>query len=142
MITSEHLNKPLRVVCTREAEAMSEAEFEELLESSSTHQVILVGFDENTQKTQSCVVLPLSVLEGLLSGKRNVDAFRDGVLRRDGHTCVMCGAPAVDAYHILDRKLYPCGGYHQNSGTSLCSVCHVTCSETTALSDLGFKGTS
>ena len=29
------------------------------------------------------------------------DEFREGVFKRDGHKCVICGQPAKDAHHII-----------------------------------------
>lgn len=61
------------------------------------------------------------------------DEFRAAVFFRDSHLCVMCGSPAEDAHHILDRKLFAHGGYDLNNGASLCGPCHVD-AETTLLS--------
>ena len=48
------------------------------------------------------------------------DQFREAVFARDKHRCVACGRPAQDAHHILDRKLWPDGGYYLDNGASLC----------------------
>lgn len=61
--------------------------------------------------------------EGLLTR----DQFRDRVFARDRGRCVLCPAPAVDAHHILDRKLFPDGGYWLNNGASVCGPCHLRC---------------
>src|SRR6185369_8477297 len=61
------------------------------------------------------------------------DRFREGVFARDGYKCVICGRPAVDAHHILERRLFDNGGYFVNNGASLCSDCHIA-AETTVLS--------
>jgi len=53
------------------------------------------------------------------------DDFRESVFERDGHKCVMCKKPAVDAHHIFDRKLFPDGGYYLSNGSSLCQECHI-----------------
>jgi hypothetical protein len=53
--------------------------------------------------------------------------FKDAVFKRDGYVCVFCSAPAVDAHHILDRKLWPDGGYYIDNGASVCSSCHIDC---------------
>jgi 5-methylcytosine-specific restriction endonuclease McrA len=34
------------------------------------------------------------------------DEFREAVFARDKHKCVFCGSPAVDAHHILERRLF------------------------------------
>lgn len=61
------------------------------------------------------------------------EAFKAAVFRRDRHRCVFCGAPAEDAHHIVERKLWPDGGYVLANGASVCCHHHWEC-ETTALS--------
>lgn len=61
------------------------------------------------------------------------DAFRDGVFGRDGYCCVFCRQPAVDAHHILERRLWPDGGHYLDNGASVCGDHHIQC-ETTAIS--------
>lgn len=56
--------------------------------------------------------------------------FRESVLSRDGHTCVICGLPAVDAHHVLERRLWKDGGYYLDNGVSLCSECHIAAEKT------------
>jgi hypothetical protein len=53
--------------------------------------------------------------------------FGERVYARDKHKCVFCGAKADDPHHILDRKLYPDGGYYLNNGASVCNPCHMKC---------------
>lgn len=63
------------------------------------------------------------------------DEFREGVFARDGHRCVICKAPAVDAHHILERRLFRAphehGGYFLDNGSSLCAVHHLEAEMTT-----------
>ena len=56
--------------------------------------------------------------------------FRAEAFRRDGGRCVLCGAPAEDAHHILDRKLWPDGGNHLGNAASVCGPCHLRCEMT------------
>lgn len=58
------------------------------------------------------------------------DAFREGVFARDDHRCVICREPAVDAHHILERRLWPDGGYYLDNGASLCEDHHLACEMT------------
>lgn len=58
------------------------------------------------------------------------DAFRDGVLDRDNHQCVICKNPAKDAHHILERRLWTDGGYYLENGASVCAVHHIACETT------------
>lgn len=58
------------------------------------------------------------------------DQFREGVFARDGHKCVICKEPAVDAHHILERRLWPDGGYYLNNGASLCELHHIQAEQT------------
>jgi RNA ligase/HNH endonuclease len=53
------------------------------------------------------------------------DEFREGVFARDKHKCVHCGNPGVDAHHILERRLFPDGGYYLDNGVTLCANCHL-----------------
>lgn len=53
------------------------------------------------------------------------DEFRESVFARDGHRCVLCAAEAVDAHHILERRLWPDGGYYLDNGASVCAACHL-----------------
>jgi len=61
------------------------------------------------------------------------DRFREAVFARDGHKCVMCGQPGQDAHHILERRLFPDGGYYLDNGATLCGPCHLL-AESTELS--------
>jgi len=59
------------------------------------------------------------------------DEFRTQVFLRDKKTCVICKQPAVDAHHILERRLFTDEGYYLNNGSSLCSECHLKAEMTT-----------
>lgn len=50
--------------------------------------------------------------------------FRQGVFARDNHMCVIPGClnPAEDAHHIIERRLWPDGGYYLENGASLCDL--------------------
>ena len=39
------------------------------------------------------------------------DEFREAVFARDKHQCVVCAAPAIDAHHVVERKLWIDDGY-------------------------------
>ena len=58
------------------------------------------------------------------------DEFREGVFKRDNHACVICGADAVDAHHIIERRLFSDGGYYLDNGSSLCGDCHMAAERT------------
>lgn len=58
------------------------------------------------------------------------EEFKKQVFKRDHYECVFCDLPAVDAHHILDRKLYEDGGYHLNNGASVCGYHHIACEKT------------
>lgn len=58
------------------------------------------------------------------------DKFRESVFTRDNHKCVVCGAPAVDAHHIIERRLFNDGGYRTDNGASLCSDHHLEAEKT------------
>lgn len=58
------------------------------------------------------------------------DQFREGTFARDGYKCVFCDRPAVDAHHILERRLWPDGGYYLENGASVCGEHHLLCERT------------
>ena len=55
------------------------------------------------------------------------EEFKKQVFARDKNTCVFCKKAAVDAHHILDRKLFPDGGYYLDNGASVCEEHHWAC---------------
>jgi hypothetical protein len=53
-------------------------------------------------------------------------AFRELALQRDGHCCVICGRnDGLSVHHILERKLWPDGGYYLLNAASLCEQHHL-----------------
>lgn len=63
------------------------------------------------------------------------EQFRESVFARDKHLCVFCSAPAADAHHIIERRLFTepheLGGYFIDNGASVCEPCHLLCEMTT-----------
>lgn len=68
-------------------------------------------------------------LQGLLPRHE----FRAEVFKRDGDQCVFCLRDAQDAHHIMERRLWPDGGYYLDNGASVCGEHHLMC-ETTEIS--------
>lgn len=69
------------------------------------------------------------------------DEFREAVFKRDRHRCVICklamrNTPAVNAHHIMERRLFPNGGYFVDNGASLCEACHLAAEMTTVEPDV------
>jgi hypothetical protein len=60
------------------------------------------------------------------------EEFRSSVLSRDNGDCVLCSVPARDAHHILERRLWPDGGYYVDNGASLCPSHHLAAERTDA----------
>lgn len=58
------------------------------------------------------------------------DEFRNAVFTRDNGKCVICSRPAQDAHHIIERRLFPDGGYYLENGASLCGECHIKAEQT------------
>lgn len=58
------------------------------------------------------------------------DQFRERVLARGQGRCAFCSAPAVDAHHILERRLWPDGGYYIENGAGVCGDHHLQCEQT------------
>lgn len=65
-----------------------------------------------------------------MSKQQGRELFRNAVFTRDNHKCVICGAPAVDAHHIMERRLWPDGGYIPENGASVCADCHILAEQT------------
>jgi hypothetical protein len=56
--------------------------------------------------------------------------FKKYAFMRDHETCVFCSLKAVDAHHILDRKLFNDGGYYLGNVASVCEEHHWDCEKT------------
>lgn len=75
----------------------------------------------------------------------NRNDFKEKVFARDNYKCVVCKETAIDAHHIIERKLWDDGsdGYILSNGVSLCEECHVlaemtliSCEELRKLADI------
>lgn len=58
------------------------------------------------------------------------DQFREQTFARDNYKCVFCDSPAVDAHHIMERRLFSDSGYYLNNGASVCEKHHLLCEQT------------
>jgi len=58
------------------------------------------------------------------------EQFRQNVFARDENKCVVCGQPAVDAHHLIERRLWSDGGYYIENGVSLCAQHHLEAEQT------------
>lgn len=62
------------------------------------------------------------------------EEFRNKVFNRDNHRCVFCNNQAVDAHHIIERRLFKQsherGGYFLDNGASVCEFHHLECEKT------------
>jgi len=58
------------------------------------------------------------------------DQFRSEVFRRDQHLCVICKKLGQDAHHIMERRLFPDGGYYLDNGATVCGDCHIEAEKT------------
>jgi hypothetical protein len=75
---------------------------------------------------ETLVMVTLPPEDALLSR----DDFRELCLARAGGRCVFCGAPATDAHHIVERRLFPDGGYYLGNGAAVCAEHHLACERT------------
>jgi hypothetical protein len=62
--------------------------------------------------------------------KSNREEIRNKVFARDSYCCVFCKDKAVDAHHLLERRLWQDGGYIEDNLISVCADCHMLCEET------------
>jgi hypothetical protein len=53
------------------------------------------------------------------------EQFRNKVLYRTEGLCAFCSASAVDAHHIMERALWPDGGYIVENGCAMCEKHHI-----------------
>lgn len=58
------------------------------------------------------------------------EEFKKAVFERDHARCIICGAPAIDAHHLIDRSLFDDSGYYIDNGVSLCSTHHLKAERT------------
>lgn len=58
------------------------------------------------------------------------DEFKELVFKRTKGKCIFCEKNAVDAHHILDRKLFLDGGYYLSNGAAVCEEHHWACERT------------
>lgn len=72
------------------------------------------------------LIVSATILERLLSR----EAFKTLVLARSGGLCVFCPRPAIEAHHILERKLFANGGYYASNGAAVCADHHWDCEAT------------
>jgi hypothetical protein len=70
------------------------------------------------------------MVEAMVHGPSIRDEMREATFARDGGKCVFCAAPAVDAHHIIERRLWPDGGYVLDNLASVCADCHLYCEQT------------
>jgi hypothetical protein len=59
------------------------------------------------------------------------EEFRTAVFARDAGQCLVCPRPAVDAHHIIERRLFPDGGYYLGNGAAVCEEHHLAAEATT-----------
>lgn len=62
------------------------------------------------------------------------DQFRERALLRDGGRCALCGKPATEVHHIMERRLFTDpgeeGGYFLSNALSVDNDCHRLCEMT------------
>ena len=61
------------------------------------------------------------------------DEFRAAVFARDGEACVVCrnSDTPIDAHHIIERRIFPDGGYYLDNGATVCGEHHLMAEQTT-----------
>lgn len=62
------------------------------------------------------------------------DQFRERALTRSGGRCVLCGKPATEVHHVIERRLFSDpgeeGGYFDANASAVCGDCHRRCEMT------------
>lgn len=67
----------------------------------------------------------------MLAKLHSRDDFRSLCLKRDQNRCVFCGATeGLAVHHIIERRLFPDGGYYLENGATVCEPCHLDCEMT------------
>lgn len=57
--------------------------------------------------------------------------FREECLKRDEYKCIICGSMnKISVHHILERRLWEDGGYHNDNGCTLCEEHHIEAEKT------------
>jgi hypothetical protein len=62
--------------------------------------------------------------------------FRNALFYAANGKCVICGALGQDVHHIMERRLFPDGGYYVNNGALLCGACHLKAESTELSTDV------
>jgi len=58
------------------------------------------------------------------------ERFQAAVLYRDRHRCVFCQQKALGAYHIIEQRAFPTGGFYLENGAALCEQHRQACDMT------------
>lgn len=58
------------------------------------------------------------------------EQFKEQVFARSRGKCIFCDRDAIDAHHILERKLFDDGGYYLSNGAAVCEEHHLLCEYT------------
>lgn len=58
------------------------------------------------------------------------EKFKEQVFEKTNGLCLFCKAEAVDAHHIMERRLFNDSGYYLDNGVAVCEPCHIKCEQT------------
>lgn len=81
-------------------------------------------------KEKSDAGIPASVKRTMTTQLLTREEFRKAVFKRDHGCCVLCGSPAQDAHHLIERRLWSDGGYYVDNGVALCAEHHLAAERT------------
>jgi len=73
-------------------------------------------------------------MDGIMDKAQNLltrDEFRSKCLSRDQYKCVVCESTFnIVVHHVIERRLWPDGGYYMENGVSVCETHHLECEMT------------
>jgi 5-methylcytosine-specific restriction endonuclease McrA len=99
------------------------------------HRSVKSVFGRRLTSVNCCVmiVIETNTTEGsTVNTKYERKHARELTFARDGYRCLLCNkgpltGSALDAHHLLERRLWEDDGYHVDNLVTVCEHCHIKC---------------